>query len=304
MVIKMNKKFKVFNEFIIIGLFGALSATTYIMFIINNKFAPSGINGIATMVQYKLGISIGFISLFINIPLCILAYIFLNKQFALKSFTYTLCYSLVYLVLQNTHILDNFAYNANGTDIIIPVLTAALISGYIYGNVFRINASTGGTDIIAKLISKRKPEFNFFYVIFVLNAIVAISSYFVYGQIDPSTNKIIFDLKPVLLSIGYSYVSSKIGNSMLEGIKKAVKFEVITDEPEKLAQEIIDELHHSVTMKTVTGMYSHSTHKQLTCIVNKHQIVDFKRILEKYPNSFAYVTPIHEMIGNFKKIKN
>ena len=74
-----------------------LLAFTYQLFIVKNNFAPAGINGIATMIQYKTGFSIGYMSLIINVPLCSLAYFFVNRDFAKKSLLFCLVYSFAYL---------------------------------------------------------------------------------------------------------------------------------------------------------------------------------------------------------------
>ena len=297
-----RKKIKrlIFDIVLIVGL-AILHALNFQLFVVHNRFAPSGINGIGTMIEYKFGFSMGYFSLIVNIPLCIIAYFFVNKEFALKSFLFTLIYSIAYVSFGKMD-LSAFAYDAKGTDVILPVLAAAIIGGFVYGTVFKRNASSGGTDIIGKLISTRKPEFNFVWVIFCLNIVVAGISYFVYGVKD-DTGKIIYDFKPVILCIIYCFVSSRLGNSLLQGSKQAIKFEVVTDSPEELSAEIMNELKHGVTLTKVTGMYSHNEKAMLTCVVNKHQLNDFQKILEKYPNTFAYISSINSTFGNFKKIK-
>lgn len=301
-MIKKKHIIKEIKEYILIIGLSILSALSYLLFIVNNKFAPSGINGLGVMLQYKLGFSIGYFSLIINIPLCILAFIFVNKSFAVKSFIYTLFYSISFVLLSKVD-LSRFAYDAGGTDTILPVLAASIVSGFIYGVVFRINASTGGTDIIAKLINKIRPEFNYVWIIFLLNVVVAAISYFVYGEEDLETHKIVYDLKPVILCITYSFVSSRLGNSILEGTQKAIKFDIVTNsnQSEELSQDIINNLHHGVTLTKVTGMYSHQDKEMLTCVVNKHQINDFEKIINKYPGTFAYISTVNSTIGNFKK---
>ena len=72
-------------EYGFIVLAAIASTLTYLLFIVNNRFAPAGVGGILTMIQYKTGFSIGYMSLIINVPLCILAYFFVNKDFAKKS---------------------------------------------------------------------------------------------------------------------------------------------------------------------------------------------------------------------------
>ena len=296
-----NRTLVKIEEYLVISAMAVLLALNYIIFIVNNKFAPSGINGIATMIQYKFGFSIAFFSLAVNVPLAIAAFFYVNKEFAVKSFLFTVVYSVSYLLLQRID-LTSFQYFSKGTDVILPVLAASIISGFVYGAAFKMNASTGGTDIIAKLISKRHPQFNFVWVIFFINVCVAAVSYFVYAEPDES-GKLIFDLKPVLLCVVYCFMSSTVGNRILSGTKTAVKFEVVTEHGAEIAQEIIDTLHHGVTINKVEGAYSKTEKDHLVCIVNKHQINEFEKILSKYPDTFAYINTVSETVGNFKKVK-
>ena len=75
-------------------------AFNYYIFIIENNFAPAGLNGIATMIQYKTGFSISYMSLLINIPLCIFYYFFAEKKYALRTLIFSLVYSTAFLLLQ------------------------------------------------------------------------------------------------------------------------------------------------------------------------------------------------------------
>lgn len=300
---RSNKKSTKVFEYIVIVLMGILSALNYIIFIINNRFAPSGINGIATMIEYKLNFSIGYFALIVNIPLVILAFLIVDREFSIKSGLFTLSYSISYILLRKID-FSAFDYNAGGTDVILPVLAASIISGFIGGVVFKINSSTGGTDIVGKIISKKYSEFNFIWVTFILNVLVASVSYFVYGQEDPLTGKIEYDLKPVILCIIYCFVSSLVGNRMLNSAKAAVKFDVITDYGDEITKEILSEIHHGVTISKVEGGYSHKEKTHLICVVNKHQIVDFERILSKYSNTFAYFSSVNGTVGNFQKVRH
>ena len=287
-------------KYVFITLLGCLLALNYTLFIVPNGFAPAGINGIAVMIQYKLNFSVGFMSLIINIPLCILAYFFINKRFAIGTLVFCLVYSLVYLLFQNIDI-ERFKYNAEGVDTIYPVLIAGVISGFCYSCLFRLHASTGGTDIISKYVSKKRPEMNFFFVTFILNGIVAISSFFVYAKrID---GEMVYNFKPVCLCIVYCLTSSLVGNFLLKETKTAYQVTIITDTPKEIEEEIINVLHHSATRLSGEGIFTHTNKTVLMCVVNKYQIVEFKKMIEKYPNTFAYVTTANETIGNFKKVR-
>ncbi|MBR2870854.1 MAG: YitT family protein [Clostridia bacterium] len=283
-------------EYLLVVLMGMLLATSYILFVVKNNFAPAGLNGVTVMIQYKLDFSVGFASLIINVPLCVFAFFKIDRKFGIRTLVFCLVYSLFYLFLQNV-VTEGIQYNAQGVDTIYPVMISGLISGFIYGVLFRISASSGGTDIISKYVSKVKPSLNFFWVTFALNAVVAFSSLFVYSEGG------IFDYKPVCLCLLYCFISSFMGNLMLKGNKQAYQFVIVTAHPEQIEDEIIHNLRHSATRLQGQGIYSKQEKSVLFCVVNKHQIVDFQNIIKKYPDTFTYVETVNETLGNFKKIK-
>lgn len=295
----MKKHVKAISDFILIIFLAIVLAFDYALFIVPNRFAPAGVGGIATMIEYKTGFSIGFFTLIVNFPLCLFALFKIDGDFAVKTFAFIFVYSVAY-VLINLFDLSAIKYDANGIDTIFPCLIAGMISGLVYGLSFRRNSSTGGFDVVAKYLSKRNPALNFFWVSFVINAAVAISSLFVYGT---ANGEFKLDYKPVCLCLLYIFMANFIGNLMLKGYSQAYKFTVITDRAEEIEKEILSNLRHSATRIEGRGAFSEDEKQVLVCIVNKHQISDFKKILVKYGETFTFVETVNETIGNFKKIK-
>jgi uncharacterized membrane-anchored protein YitT (DUF2179 family) len=273
-----------------------LLAVNYHFFIVENDFAPAGINGISTMIQYKTGFSISYSSLIINIPLCIFAYFFISKQYGIRSLVFTLVYSFAYLFLQKLG-LEQFKYDAQGHDTIFPVIISGVLSSFVCGICFKNEASSGGTETISKYISKVKPDFNFFIVTFIINACVAFASLFVYS------NNGVLNYKPVALCISYCFITYFVGNIIIKGTKNAYKFTVITTQPDEIIDEITKNLKHSATKVLVQGGYTNENKTMLLCVVNKHQLNDFKQIINKYPCTFAFSETVNETYGNFKQIK-
>ena len=299
--LKNNKICRELLPYLGIMLVAVLMAFNYQLFIVNNGFAPAGLNGIATMVQYKTGFSIGYMSLIINVPLCTMAYFLIDRTFAKRSLVFCLTYSFVFLFLQKLG-LEQFQYNAHGHDTVFPVLLSGVLAGFVYGSTFRMNASTGGTDIISKYISKKKRGLNFFWVTFILNAIVAAVSFFVYATKN-ADGLMVYDYKPVCLCVLYCFISSFIGNYIIKGTKTACKFTVITSHPDEITADIFATLKHGATQITAVGSYKHEQKAMLICVVNKHQIVDFETILKKYDNTFSFCEMVNETFGNFKAVK-
>lgn len=288
-------------SYTVILLTALLSALCYCLFIVPNDFAPGGVSGIATMVQYLTGLSLGYFSLIANIPLCAFAFFFVERRFAVRSFVYAGAMSVFYLLLQNAAFLQPFIYDAGGVDTVFPCLLAGILSGAVYGVNFRLSSSTGGMDIVSKYVSEKKPQANFFWVSFAINAAIAFVSYFVYTK--EVSGALTHNWKPVCLSLLYSFVGNFIAGRMIAGDRHATQFMIVTEHTEEIKEEIFRALHHSATEMKGVGAFSGEERCVLLCVVNDHQVVDFKNILKKYDKTFVLVSPIQETIGNFKRIK-
>ena len=274
-------------------LFAAGMALCYNLFIFPNDFAPSGVGGIATMIQYLLKFNAGYLNLVINVPILIVAWKLVDREFVIKTALFTLCFSGFLMLFENFDFTKYYYYTENGTSNVLAPVAAAVVNGFIYGMAIRKHGSTGGTDVVSFCIRHFHPEFNVTWIGFSLNAVIAASSYFVYD----------FKFEPVICCIVYSFVLTTVGNRVLQGSKSALKFEIITSQPEALTQELMDKLHHGVTLLPAQGAYTHQEKSLLICIVNKHQIADIQRIIANYPGTFTYITSVTETMGNFRKIK-
>ena len=293
--------FGILIDYLIIIAVAVVMALNYHLFIVENHYAPAGLNGIATMIQYKTGFSIGYFSLIINVPLCLIAFFSYNRKYALRTFCFTFCYSMSYILIGKFDI-SAFQYNAHEQSAVFPVLISGGISGICYGILFALYSSTGGTDVISKYMSVKKPELNFFWVLFSLNFCVAVASFFVYVDKD-ANGAAKYNYLPVCLCVLYCFVSSFVGDYFLKGTKKACEFTVITSHPEEITRRIHEELKHSCTIISATGGYTQAEKTILLCVINKHQIYDFKNILADYDNTFGFSEIVTETYGNFKKIK-
>ena len=275
-----------------ISMVAIISAINYELFVFPNKFAPAGLNGICTMIQYITGISVGYMALAINIPLAIITYLKVSKSLALRSMTYVAVSSIAMVVLDGMD-LSRFAYSTDtGTSAILGPLVAGIIFGSAYSLLVQGSSNSGGTDFIAAIIHKYRPDMNIFWLIFGLNIVVAVSSYFVYD----------FQIEPVLLCILYCYTSSTITDRLTKSGRSAVRFEIVTDYPEEISQKIIQKLHHSATLIPGKGMYLGKEVSILICVVNKSQMAKLADIVRSYPHTFAVMSNVSEVMGNFKKI--
>jgi uncharacterized membrane-anchored protein YitT (DUF2179 family) len=280
---------KVLTYFVIVVI-ACVCALNYELFVFPNSFAPAGLNGICTMIQYLFGISIGYLSLIINIPLALLVYFKVSKSLAIRSMVYIVTFSVAILVLDHVDLSRFYYATENGTSAILGPLVAGVIYGTCYSYLLKASAYSGGTDFVAALIHKVRPDKSVLGLIFTMNAIVAIASYFVYD----------YKMEPVILCILYAFTSSTVSERNTKSGRSAIRFEIITDHPEEISHAIITRLHHSATVIPGKGMYSGKQTNIVICVVNKTQIAKLSSIIQSYPNTFAVMSSVGEVMGNFK----
>ena len=292
-----NKRMDFFKtkllSYFLLSLLAVAFALVNIAFVFPNDFAPSGINGLATMVQYVCGFRVGYLSLIVNLPMLAVAFFTLNRSYACRTLVFIVVFSVALLFLEKIN-LGPLVYQATDTGGgILAAIAGGILSGAIYSCSIRLGGSTGGTDVIAAFINRKYPEFDTVWIIFVLNVIVAIISFFVYGM----------QYQPVILCAVFVFVSSRVGDAIFKGARAATKFEVITNHPEELARELIESLHHGCTVIPAKGMYTGTERSMLVCVVNRRQTVEFERIVRKYEGSFAYISTVNGTVGEFRREK-
>ena len=280
-------------QYLILALTAVAAAFNYEIFIFPNNFAPAGINGIATMIQHLFNFSFGYMSLLINIPMLVVAIFVLNRSYATRTLTHVLTFAISLLILRQFDLSAIKFVAKDGGDAILAAIAGGFFGGIFYSLSIRLGGSTGGTDIIGSFIHKKSPEYNTIWIIFMINAVVAVSSFFVYG----------YSYTPVILCIIYCFVNSRVSDAIFKGSMGGLRFEVITRDAESLAQELMANLHHGCTVIKAKGMYSKEEQEMLVCVVNRRQIVDFENILKKYDHSFTSVSSVNQTFGNFKNVK-
>lgn len=277
-------------SYLIVILVALMMALNYQLFVFPNSFAPAGLNGVFTMLQHVLGFKLSYSSIILNIPLAILAYFFLGKAKAIRTLTYIIAFSL-FLILLDVMDLSAFVYATTVSTLLGPIV-AGLITGFGGYIMYKMNACYGGTEFIAGFIHRRYPNFNFFTVIFILNISVAVVSYFVYD----------YKIEPVLLCIIYSYFSSNVRDNLKRKNQQAVRCEIITENPDELGNQIIEQFHHTATVIQGKGLYSGQDKSVLICVVNPGQITELSKLISKFSGSFMTMSHVDSVTGNFMRL--
>ncbi len=280
-------------SYIFVALLASLSAANYITFVFPNSFAPSGLDGICTMIQDVFDINMGYLSLLGNIPLLICAYIFLNRSFAAKTLVYVLSFSLAVIFFKDS-VISEYAYHTqSGSSTILAPIAAGVIRGILYFFTLKLNSCSGGTDIVAAIVKKKKPHLNFMSIILIFNMCIALASYFVYGM----------NFDPVICSILYAFITTNTGKQMQSGEHETIKFEIITADSDSLYKQISDKLHIPATIMEAHGAYSGENKQMIICVTDKPTAPLLEQILQKNPDAvvFKSITDNSQMLVDYSK---
>lgn len=269
-----------------------LYALTYTLFVFPNNFAPAGLNGLCTIFQHVAKLNMGYLNLVLNIPLAIAVYWKVSKSLAIRALLWVGLFSVSLILLEKFDLSAIIYRTENGTSIIMGPLVAGIVAGAITAFLISAGTHSGGTHFISSLISKRRPDFNFFWVSFFLNCVVAVASYFVYD----------FKVEPVLMCILYSFTSTSVTDWMVRSNRSAVRFEIVTKHPQELSKAIIEDLHHSATLLPGKGIYRGEEVSVLICVINKSQSPLLTEIIRTFPETFAVTDTVSGVIGNFKRL--
>ena len=273
---------------------GVIVGTAYHFFQNSNGFAPGGVGGLATITYHlaKNKISWSILMIAFNLPIFVLVSAFINKKLGAILSIYILVQSLIPRLYEalgaNPYSLAN---NQEDFNIVFACIATGVISGFGFSLMLKRFGASGGTYGISALIKKFKPEKNIAYVAFIMDASVVMIAFFVYGM----------RITPVMCTLCNLFVANVIVDHGLSGIKNGYRFEIITDQPNEIAQELLTRLHHGVTEVRAHGMYSDTDKYMLICIINKRQIGEMMKILKKYPGSFASFEKVNDVFGNFAR---
>lgn len=264
--------------FYMLGAFVFSVAVT--LFITPNEISPGGITGIATLIAHITGISSGVLLFFFNIPILILGFKKFGTVFVAKtsvasfmvSFALTLCEKILTPIK---------------TDKILATVFGGILMGLGLSLVMLKGATTGGVDILAKIINKKFRHITVGKLILIMDGAVIALSALIYKNLDS-----------VLYSIIAIYATSRVMDIVLYGSDTGKMIYIVTTASDKICHDINVELERGVTVISARGGYTNAERPLLLCIVRRHEVSEVYNIVEKYDNSaFVAVSDAGEIIG-------
>ncbi|MDF2721625.1 MAG: rane protein [Paenibacillus sp.] len=254
-------------------------------FVIPNEIMEGGVTGIALLLQYAFGFPVSLSTLIINVPLFIIGWKkaggTVMKHTIVGTVTLTLFLRLMEIAIERKWIVPFEAEH----DFFLATLYAGVSLGLGLGIVFRFGGTTGGTDIIASLLSKAY-GWSIGQVILAVDALV-IGSSLMYIPME----KVLYTLVAV-------FIGSRMIDFISEGAYSVKAFTIMSDQGERLAQAITAEMDRGVTLYAAKGAYSNAAKTVVYSVVARQESRQLKTIVHRIdPNAFMIISDVHDVVG-------
>ena len=270
-------------EYLMIICGSVIFAVALDVFLKHSHIVPGGFTGITTVLNYLFGLPIGATMLVLNIPLFIYSFKGIGKEFVFKTIISTVAMSAA---------IDLLAFLPSITDDrLLSSIYGGVLSGLGFSMIFWGGATSGGSDLLAKIITKYN-KMSMGKMILIIDGIVITFSAIVYN-----------DINSALYSIISLYISTHLIDVILTGFDFARATYIITSKPHEMSQMIMNELKRGVTLVKSTGMYTKNDRDMLLVVVKPKETPRLKEIIKAVDeDSFAIMTQATEVFGmGFKR---
>lgn len=257
-----------------------LGISDYI-FKFQNHFSFGGVSGIAVIMSGLLGGSASTYTFVINMLLLVVAFVLLGKEVAMRSAYVSVLYSVTLEVIQYVWPMSKPLTNQPVLELVFCFMIIAVCSAIF----FNMNASSGGSDIIA-LILKKYTNVSIGMALLLVDFAVVVISFFVY---NPTVG---------LFSFAGFLAKSFFIDSVIESLNLCKYFTIVSDNADTICDYIHKELNHSATIMSAEGSYSHEPKKVIMTVVNRDQALKLRKFVRSVePHAFMMITNSSEIIG-------
>ena len=245
-----------------------------------NQISPGGFTGITTLLNYLFSLPTGITLFILNIPVLILGFIKFGGFFIIKT-------SIATVIVSFTLTITDFVMPKFKIDTVLAAVFGGLLMGFGLSLILLRGATTGGVDIIAKLINKRFKHLTVGRIILIIDAVVIALATLVYKNIESA-----------LYSVVSLYTSSTIMDKMLYGADKGKLIYIVTSKPNEISYDINMLLKRGITKLYATGGYTGKERVLLLCTVRRYEVSGVYDVINKYDKkAFIVVSDAGEIIG-------
>lgn len=261
----------------------AIYAFGLLYFIIPNQLMEGGVTGITILLNYAFGISPSISNLFLNIPLFLLGWKILGGRQSI--YTGIGIGSLSFFLWIFEKMIENGWIQTFETDYILATLYAGVTLGAGLGIVFRFGGTTGGSDIVARIMN-RKYGFSMGQVILTIDIIIIALSLFYVAK------------ENILYTLVAVFIASKVIDFIQEGAYAAKAFTIISDNAPEIADIITKEMDRGVTLIPAIGAYSKQSKYMAYCVVSRQEIRRLHQIAKSVDSrAFIIISDVHDVHG-------
>ena len=254
-----------------------IGGAAYPLFLVPNNIAPGGLTGIATILNYLWGWPVGVTSMVLNLPLFLIGWKAMGRVFVFRSLIATLLFSAFIDLFQVPPLTD---------DILLGTVYGALALGLGLGLIMRGGATTGGSDMVARMVHKRFPIVTVGAFLFAIDCAVILCAAFTMSA------------RAALYALICIFVTAKAVDLVLAGMGSAKACFIITKKSDAVSGRIMRELDRGATLIPALGAFSGESRTVIISVVTRAEVLPLKRIVrEEDEKSFVFITDTHETLG-------
>ena len=257
---------------------GIIAAAVY-FFLIPSQTSISSVSALAIIIAHYVPLHVSTVTMILNVVLLLIGFITCGKEFGAKT-VYTSILLPLYLAVFE-HVFPDFESLTNSTE--LDVLCYVLVVSFGLSILFNMNASSGGLDIVAKIMNK--------YLHVELGKAMSIS-----GMCVALSSALIYDKKAVVLSVLGTYFNGIVLDHFIFGQNVKRRVCIITKYEEEVRQFILHELHSGATFSEAMGAYHMQKYREIITIVDKNEYQKLMNyVSKKDPEAFVTVYTVSDM---------
>ncbi len=254
-----------------------LAAMAYPMFLVPNAIAPGGLTGVATILYALFGTPVGTVSLLLNVPLFLIGYRSMGRVFAFRSLVATVLFSLL---------IDWLPLPAVTEDMLLGSLFGGALMGVGLGLILRGGATTGGSDMVARMVHVRFQHISVGAFLFFIDFCVVLAAGF------------FIRVESALYAFISIFVGARVVDVVVQGFGRQKACYIITARTEIVKEKLMAELGRGLTVIDAHGGFRGEQRPMILCIVSAQEVTRLKTVVRMQDErAFVFITDAYEVLG-------
>jgi uncharacterized membrane-anchored protein YitT (DUF2179 family) len=269
------------GDYLLITIGAILQALSIRLFIVPAHLVNGGISGLAQLINFYTGFPIGVMILIGNIPLLLLGWRHLGgRRFAIRT-----AYAVLVVAFFTDFLVLFLPAEGLSTDLVLNSLYGGVISGIGYGLVYRGHGTSGGTDILVRILNNWR-------------SIPLSQGYLITDSLIMLLGGLTYSWRNALYAIIMLFISGIAAEVTTEGPNVVRTAFIITTNPDQVSRLILTDLERGVTSLDATGVYTGTKRSMLYCVITRSEVSVLKSlVIEADPDAFIVIGQAHEVLG-------